>query len=298
MTLTPGVIAFFLLLALLTATYALFGPKNPDSVKLSPAPRLTEDGKRSLFDQLVRPVVRAFLPNVPRPVSAYARRGGVEALLAKTGNPWAVTPEEYVAVRVLSVLFGASAMLILTVIGYAPLPLLAALPLGAFLGWLAPKSMMDSAWAKRRRDLNEALPEALDLMRIAMNAANNEENSLAKAVTMMEPSITRDELARVLAEVRTGRTLVQALEGFARRCPTDAVESFVRAIAQGKATGVDISTTLSYQAEENRSEYERAVEVKAQKLQTNLFLPLIGFFLPVLMIVIFGPAVSSLMGAL
>ena len=304
MLMTPGLIAFFVVLAVLSAAYAILAPTHTNNTggagKLDgtfgePA----EEKVESLFDKLVRPAIVNILPQTPKSLTDYARKNqGIRVLLAKTGNPWRVTPEEYVVVRLLAVVAGMMVMLFLTVVGYAPIPLMYSLPFGAFLGYIAPKSILDSAWAKRRRELSERLPEALDLLRICMNAGYNFQNALNQTVELLPQGETRTELSRVVAELRAGRTIVQALDGFARRCPTDGVEAFTRAINQAQATGVDIATTLSYQSEESRADYERAIEVKAQKLQSTLFLPLIGFFLPTLLIIIFGPAFVTLMGAL
>jgi tight adherence protein C len=294
-------ISFFVVLAVLAAAYALFAPesKRPTAEQEQSGASPTPVKEQGIFDRWIRPAVKNLMPQMPTAVAEYAQKSeGVSALLARTGNPWRVTPEEYVVVRILSGLAGVLLLLFLTVVGYAPIPLYAALPLGLLLGYIAPKSILDSAWAKRRRDLNQILPEALDLLRICMNSGFNFPNALQQTVALLPESVTREELNRVGTELRAGRTVNQALSGFSRRCPTDPVEAFVRSISQAQATGIDIASTLAYQASETRNEYERIVEQRAQKLQTTLFLPLIGFFIPVLMALIFGPAVSTLMGAL
>lgn len=299
MIITPGIVAFFVVIAILLAAYAFVSPVNASArASVAPAP-LSAGAKRSLFDRYIRPVVGNLLPQTPTSLTEYAQKNeGISAMLARTGNPWRVNAEEYVVVRILAVAAGALILMVLVVLGYAPVPLYIAVPIGAFIGFIAPKSLLDSAWAKRRRDLNAVLPEALDMLRICMNAGYNFQNGLEQTVNLLAPSITRDELSRVVAELRAGRTVPAALATFARRAPTDSVDAFSRAISQAQATGVDIATTLAYQADEARAEYERQVEVRSQKLQTTLFLPLIGFFLPVLLLLLFGPAVVTLLGAL
>lgn len=300
---TPGIVAVFVILAVLSAAYALYAPVNRNYRVGSGINQTTEEetGKKpNFFEKYVRPTIANVLPQTPKALTEYARKNSnIAALLAKTGNPWRVSPEEYVVIRVLAVLMGIMVALLLFAIGYIPAEFgIAVAPVGALLGYIAPKAMLDSAWAKRRRDLNAVLPEALDLLRICMDSGYNFTNGLQQTVDILADSVTKDELSRVVSELRAGRTVTVALEAFAVRCPTDAVEAFVRAISQAQATGVDIATTLAYQAEETRAEYERQIEVRSQKLQTTLFLPLIGFFIPTLLILIFGPAVVMLMGAL
>jgi pilus assembly protein TadC len=293
-----GLISFFVVLAVLLSFYAIFAPTNTKAKSYPLRPGVTPNSD-SLFEKLVRPAIRNLMPQTPLALTEYARSNdGIAALLARTGNPWRVSPEEYIVVRVLSLMAGVMLLTTMVITGYAPIPIYVALPLGLFLGFIAPKALLDSAWGKRRRDLNMTMPEALDMLRICMDAGYNFQNALGQTVELLPDSITKDELGRILAEMRAGRTITQALTSFSRRCPTDIVESFVRSISQAQSTGADIASTLSYQSEEARAEYERAVDVRAQKLQTTLFLPLIGFFLPVLMILIFGPAVTTLGSAL
>lgn len=301
---TPGIVSILVILAVLTGAYALYAPVNRNyrvGVAVNTkTEELPEGTKPTFFEKYVRPTIANLLPQTPKALTEYARKNnGIAATLAKTGNPWRVSPEEYVVIRVLAVIMGIMLGLLLFVIGYIPAEFgLIAVPVGALLGYIAPKAMLDSAWAKRRRDLNAILPEALDLLRICMDSGFNFTNGLQQTVDILADSITKDELSRVVSELRTGKTVTDALEAFAVRCPTDSVEAFVRAISQAQATGVDIATTLAYQAEETRAAYERQIEVRAQKLQTTLFLPLIGFFIPTLLIIIFGPAVVMLQGAL
>lgn len=294
---TPGLVAFFVVVALLSAFYALFAPTNPNTTTYEDTPGNQEPETVGVFNQWVRPAVRNFLPQTPLALTEYAKNNeGVAALLARTGNPWKVSPEEYVVVRVLSVIAGTALLTTASVIGLFPsnIPLIASMALGAFLGYIFPKALLDMRWAKRRREIITTLPEALDLLRICMNAGYSFPNALRTTVELLPPGTTKDELSRASSELAAGRTLNETLASFAYRCPTDGAEAFVRAISQATATGTDISGTLAYQSEETRAELERIVETRSAKLQTTLFFPIILFLLPSLMIVMFGPAISQL----
>lgn len=294
---TPGLVAFFVIVSMLLAFYALLAPTNTKITTLDGDQVVR--GQTGLFERIVRPALRNFLPQTPLAVTEYSRKNeGIRALLARTGNPWRVTPEEYVGVRILAVIAGIVVLTFLSTLNLFPVPVYLAIALGAFLGYIAPKAMIDARWSARRRDLNAFLPEALDLLRICMNAGLNFTNSLKQTTELLPPGVTRDELARVYSEVAAGLTLNEALESLAYRCPTDGVEAFVRAVSQANVTGSDISDTLAYQADETRAEYERIVETRAQKLQTTLFFPIILFLLPSLMVIIFGPSISSLSSSL
>lgn len=322
---TPGLVAFFVLIALLLAFYALIAPTNKSVTytnvrkatpkKIAPfggdidenfdeeppfgSQDLSVDKDTGLFERFIRPAIRNFLPQTPAALTEYAKHNrGIEALLAKTGNPWRTTPEEYVGLRVLSVIAGVSLAVFLTIFKLFPFPLYIAVPFGLAFGFILPSALLSMKWSARRRDLRANLPEALDLLRICMNSGQNFPNALKQTVELLPPGTTKDELARMSAELSAGRTLYDALSSLAFRCPTDGIEAFTRIIQQATETGTDISQTLAYQSDEIRAEYERIIETRAQKLQTTLFFPIILLLLPALMIFLFGPALSALGTAL
>lgn len=289
---TPGLVGFFLAISILIGAYALFAPNNPKIAPTTARPSAPGD---SIFDKYVRPAVRNFLPQTPLALTEYARKNdGIAALLARTGNPWRVTPEEYVVVRILAAIAGVMVALLVSLFGSATFPLPVAVALGALIGYMLPAQTLNGVWKKRKQDLDLTLPEVLDMLRICMDAGYNFSNGLQQTVSLLPDGTTKNEMSRVLAEMRAGRTAAMALTGLAYRCPTAGVEAFVRAISQAQATGSDIASTLSFQAEETRADYERAVDVKAAKIQTTLFFPIILFFLPILMIIIFGPVIANL----
>lgn len=292
---TIGLVAFFVALTVLSTFYAVFAPNNKKVLKGLPS---IEVENASWFDKWIRPAVRNFLPQAPLSLTRYARQnGGVAATLARSGNPWRVTPEEYVIMRALAAVAGAIFGLFVFTLGYVDVSPILVAAFGALLGYSAPQSLLSSEWGKRRRDLETTLPEALDLLRIALDAGYNFNNALQQTIELLPLGATRSELARVNSELKAGRTLNSALTGFGYRCPTDGVEAFVRVISQAQATGVDIASTLTFQADEARAGYEREVDVRAQKMQTTLFFPIIGLLLPVLVILMFAPSVANLQGA-
>lgn len=293
---TVGLTAFFVVLSVLIAFYAVLAPQGNRKIN-----KVIDGGEApsSFFNKWVRPAVRNFLPQTPLALTEYARKNGqITSLLSRAGNPWRVTPEEYVAVRILAVIFGVMIFLFATVVGYLEIPIIASLGLGLLVGYLMPEQLLKGRWNKRRRDLETTLPEALDMLRICLNAGYNFSNGLEETIKLLPSGATKSELTRVTSELRAGRTTEQALQGLANRCPTDGVESFVRVISQAQATGVDIASTLSFQADEARADYERQVDVRAQKMQTTLFFPIIGLLLPVLMVLMFAPSVATLQDAL
>lgn len=287
---SPGIIAFFVIVSVLFACYAAFAPANPVT-----EPDHEGAASPGAFGKYIRPTVRNLLPTAPAVLNKYARSNpGIDSALRRSGNPWKVTPEEYVVLRLLSAAVGATLLSLLTGFGLLPVPAFAGFALGAALGYFVPSVLLSGQWGKRRKEVLRTLPDALDLLRICMNAGYNFTNALGQVVVLLPEGPTREELTRVLSDVRAGRTVDQALDDFAARIPTDQVDAFVSAVSIANSMGTDMASTLASQADETRRQYERKVEEKAQKLQTTLFLPIIGMLLPSMLIIIFAPALSQI----
>lgn len=296
-----GAVGFFVFLAVLTAFYAAFGPSRTIESAIT-ASREDEDGEPkplSNFDKYVRPLIVNVMPQTPGSLGNWANNSdSVEALLLRSGNPWRLTAEEFVVLRVVGAAVGVVVLTFYSVFGNLPIPPIAAVPGGAFAGFLVPKVLLGSKWSKRAKEAKKAFPEMLDLMRISLNAGLNFNNAIVQVGVMLPEGVVKDEVNNVVADIYAGRTVAQALEGMYRRLPTEQVEAFIKSVTQAQAMGTDFGSTLNAMASEARADYERNVEVRAQKLQTTLFLPIIGLFLPSLMILIFGPSVSQLGGVL
>jgi len=295
---SPGLVGFFAALTVLTIFFALFGPARANRGQEYKGDGKVEK-KEGIFESWIRPLVHNFMTYTPASLTENAARNeGTAAFLARAGNPWRVSPEEFAVLRVMSVAAGALLLFFASLVGYITfLPPIGAAAVGAAVGFLLPRQLLQSKWNARKKEVTRSLPEALDLMRICMNAGYNFQNALAETVELLPPGVTKDELARVSAEIRAGVSVHSSLHSFTKRIPTEGVDAFVQAVEQAQETGSDIATTLTYQSSESRAEYERIVDEKAQKLQTTLFFPIIGFFLPVLGILIFGPSLTQLTGA-
>ncbi len=290
---SPGLVAFFTFLAVLTACYAAFAPSREVAVDEDSEELAIE--RNGLFDKWVRPAVRNIMPLAPSSVSNYAKNStATQSLLIRSGNPWNVTPEEFIIVRIISAFVCAAAMSAYAAIGFFPLPPILSFIGGAGLGFILPSQWLGLKWSAAKKDLVRTMPEALDLLRICLNAGSNFTNALNQVVVLIPPGATKRELSRVASDLRSGRTVEQALRDFSSRMPVEQVDSFTRAVIVAESMGTDMVATLSAQAEEARNKYERAIDIKSQKLQTTLFLPIIAFFLPALLILIFGPGLSQL----
>lgn len=300
---TVELVAILAGLAVFVAVYAIAAPVN-DIFEDDPEEVLVADavnGKPSTFERLVRPAVRNVLPQTPMSALIAARKSTkIKELLIRSGNPWNVTPEEFLGMRIVAGVTGLFIFLFLAIIEFLPtmLPIAGWAVLGLALGYYFPKVRIDRHVGARRKGTQRGLPEALDLLVIILNAGMQFQPALAEVVSRLPEGVMRDELARVLSDLKANKTIETALTDLARRAPGDEVEAFCKAIVQGQRLGADMSETLKAQAASARQAYEAALDERIGKLPTTLFFPILGLMLPALFLVIMAPAFSEIGKAL
>lgn len=216
-------------------------------------------------------------------------RDRLERKINSAGNPWHVTPPEYIVIRYTMMIIGAVAGFIgYWIIGkFVGLPwILWPLILGA-VGYLIPDYVYDNATKERTLRFKIELPEALDLLAISTSAGSTFKTAMDEVVPLLRPGVVQDELAKVNADIKSGNSVVGALNNLAARAPNPDTRSFVKAIKQNEEYGSnsDISRTLRARAETNREEYNSYVENKIAKMSSNMMGVLtIGMVAPMLII--------------
>lgn len=171
---------------------------------------------------------------------------------------------------------------------------------GAALGWLLPTIYLTNAVQKRQKILMRALPDALDLMVICVESGMSIEAAFNKVSEEMAESapLMAEEIGMTAAELAYLGDRRAAYENLAERTGLPTFRSLTTTLLQSEKYGTPIATGLRVIAQENRDQRLNAAEKKAAALPAQLTVPMIIFFLPVLFIVIAGPAgiqVSQLM---
>jgi tight adherence protein C len=171
---------------------------------------------------------------------------------------------------------------------------------GAAIGWLLPTIYLTNAVQKRQKILMRALPDALDLMVICVESGMSIEAAFNKVSEEMAESapLMAEEIGMTAAELAYLGDRRAAYENLAERTGLPTFRSLTTTLLQSEKYGTPIATGLRVIAQENRDQRLNAAEKKAAALPAQLTVPMIIFFLPVLFIVIAGPAgiqVSQLM---
>jgi tight adherence protein C len=181
-----------------------------------------------------------------------------------------------------------------------PLAVKVGVCLGAtYLGMYTPILFLKNRIQKRQLSIRRAFPDALDLLLICVESGMSIETAFRKvSVEVGSQSIPlAEELTLTTAELSYLQDRRQAYENLAKRTNLDGVKSVCMALQQSERYGTPLGQTLRVMAQENRDMRMSEAEKKAAALPPKLTVPMILFFLPVLFVVILGPAVIRVMEA-
>ena len=169
-----------------------------------------------------------------------------------------------------------------------------ALVLGA-IGYLVPSLVLGRLTERRKREIREGLPDALDLFIVCVEAGCGLDQAIVKAsdeLGLTYPALTY-ELRLITTEIRAGKPRIEAFKNFAARTLVDDVQSLVALLVQTDKFGTSIAQALRTHAETSRVKRRQNAEERAGKIGVKLVFPLVLFLFPALYIVILGPAVIS-----
>jgi tight adherence protein C len=221
----------------------------------------------------------------------------VQEKLAQAGlrGPSAIT-RFYFFRFIMPFALGAAATFYLFVINGFHLPMLQKLSVCmgfVVVGYYAPNLYISNMATKRRDSIVQAFPDSLDLLLICVESGMSIEAAIQKVG--QEVGSTSIELAEELtlltAELSYLPERRMAYEGLAKRTNHPGIKSVVTAMIQAERYGTPLGAALRVMAKENRELRLAAAEKKAAALPAKLTVPMILFFLPVLFVVILGPAI-------
>lgn len=219
--------------------------------------------------------------------------GWIDKLLARAGRPVQFPLERVlVAKPALALLVG---VLGITVVSKNPSP--QAVVFGVLLAALAyfvPDILIHGRGAERQKAIELELPNTLDQMLISVEAGLGFETAMARAGQNGKGPLAA-ELMRTLQDMQVGRSRRDAYLALASRTDVPDLRTFVRAVVQADVYGIAIANVLRTQAKQMRVKRRQRAEEKAMKLPVKVLFPLMFCILPVLFIVIIGPAAINVM---
>lgn len=163
---------------------------------------------------------------------------------------------------------------------------------GGYVGFYLPNIYVSNRMTKRQHSIRRAWPDALDLMLICVESGISIEAAMrrvADEIAIQSPELA-EEMVLTTAELSFLPDRRTALENLGLRTQLDGVKSVTQALIQAERYGTPVATALRVLAQEGRDERMNEAEKKAAALPPKLTVPMILFFLPVLIAVILGPA--------
>ncbi|HEY5988067.1 MAG TPA: type II secretion system F family protein [Streptosporangiaceae bacterium] len=237
----------------------------------------------------------AQLPGWLRVLALRLSPSGFSATLQRrldlAGNPPRWSPDRILAVKglglvglaLLGVLYGLHSfgILILCVV------------LGGAIGFFLPDLLLYNAGTKRQAKIRSALPDALDMLTICVEAGLGFDAALSQVARNSGGPLAA-EFARVLQEMQIGKSRSDALRAMVERTTVTELRAFVSALVQAGELGIAVARVLREQAKEMRLRRRQRAEEQAQKVPVKILFPLIACLFPALMVIIIGPGGISI----
>lgn len=163
---------------------------------------------------------------------------------------------------------------------------------GAVIGGLLPEAALRRLSARRRLRLSRALPDALDLMVLCVEAGYTFERALSmvsEELRHLAPDLAA-ELASVEAELRLGAERRTALQGLYERTGAEGLRDFAMTVVQGERYGTPMGQSLQNIARNERVERATRIEAQAGRLPVIMSLPMLLLVVPGILLLMGGPA--------
>lgn len=227
----------------------------------------------------------------------------IQQKLAHAGYRNKETAVLIIALRlVLPIVFGTAAFIALYVVEIYPdweMKKVAAMAAAIFAGYKGPEISLKNKSKKRTDLIRKGLPDALDLLVICAEAGLTVDaafNRVAKELGRAYPELG-DEFALTAIELSFLTDRKMAFDNLAYRVDLESVKGVVTTMVQTERYGTPLASALRVLSAEFRNERMMRAEEKAARLPAIMTIPLIMFILPVLFIVILGPAACSISDA-
>jgi len=249
--------------------------------------------QRPFSERFLRPTIERLGSMLSRSTPQKARQDLMNKL-EMAGRPLNLTPEDFAAVRLVSAAILAAIGLLLGIFLGNTVYLVISLAIGAILGYYFPVFWIKQKVDTRRNEIQKGLPDAMDLLVIAVDAGLGFDAALARVTDKYKNALS-EQLAKALREVSLGRPRLEALDEMGRSSGVEDLHNFIQAVIQSEQFGTGIGKILRIQADEMRRRRRQRAQEKAAQATLKMLLPMVGCIFPTLWIVLLGPAALILM---
>ncbi len=221
----------------------------------------------------------------------------IERKLDYAGRPYNWNASDYLTYQyVTTIAIGVFAFVITWLSGASVSNRIMALLLGLIGGYIFFEMIMENRIRTRKKEIEKALPDVLDLMTVSIEAGLGFDAAMQRVVEKANGPIA-EEFNETLQEMRMGKTRREALQDLGIRTGVADLSRFVESLVQADQLGVSLGNVLRNQSDQMRILRRQRVQEQAMKAPIKMLFPMVLFIFPCMFIIILAPALIDLMGA-
>jgi tight adherence protein C len=249
---------------------------------------------QGFYDRIVLPFFNS-VGKISQRFTPQATLESTRRRLEMAGNPVRMEPAFFLTLRfILAVVFGGLIFVVFLVTGRNWVQGLALTVVFLLLGFMFPDMWLSSKITRRQKDVFRAMPDALDLLTVCVEAGLGFDGAMSKVQEKWENELAL-EFGRVIQEIRLGKLRRDALRDMAERIGLAELTSFVAAVIQSEQLGVSLAKVLRIQSEQMRVRRRQMAEEEAHRAPIKMIFPIALLIFPSILIVLLGPAAMLLM---
>ena len=251
---------------------------------------LDSELNQPLFARVIRPVLddisKVILKVTPKElILSYEKK------VIMAGNPFNLSVKDWMNIQVAIIIcFPFLTALIGFYLGMEARIIIFAALIEIGIGLMLPKLLLSKKTGERQREINNSLPDVLDLLTLSVEAGLGFDGALAKVIDKMPGSLA-DEFGNVLQEMKVGKQKRDALKDMADRVGIHDLSTFVGSVIQADQLGVSIGNVLRIQSEQMRQKRRQRAQEKAMKAPVKMLIPMVLFIFPTIFSVLIGPVI-------
>jgi tight adherence protein C len=300
------------LIVLVAAVLVIIGIRNPnaqtDKLIAERLETFSQSSEQVDLEQLEmsQPFAERVVLPIARKLGEFAMRftpqnwlSNISRKLELAGSPSKLDPSTYLMSQFGSAIGLGILMLLVSIflmknnsVGEKFLYCLAAVVLGFFI----PQINLSSKITKRQKSIRRALPDALDLLTICVEAGLGFDAAMVKVAEKWESPLS-NAFGRAIQEVQLGKLRREALRDMAYNIDISEMTSFVAVVIQSEMLGVSMAKVLRIQSDQMRVRRRQIAEEEAHKAPIKMLIPMVLLTFPSLLIILMAPAGLSIMNS-
>lgn len=305
-----ALLIFILIIIIIAAVLVYIGLRNPkaqnDQVLLERLDEFSQSGEQVDLEKLEmsQPFMERVIYPIARKLGEFTVKftpqnwlNSISRKLELGGNPGKIDPSVFLVLQLVAAIsIGALALVAMTVLsqGTPPSQVFLLTIGGTLTGFFLPQFYLSRNVTKRQKNIRRAMPDALDLLTICVEAGLGFDAAMAKVVEKWNNQLSL-AFNRVLQEIQLGKLRREALRSMSENIGISEMTSFVAAVIQSEQLGVSMAKVLRIQADQMRVRRRQLAEEEAHKAPIKMLIPMAFIIFPSLLIILLAPAAFQIM---